>query len=65
MDLSNITIGQITATKTVNPQVMVCNTHMVLPLAGFHSIGLADTALAIVFASLSTSSAIEHRLVGN
>jgi len=61
--LSNTTIGQITATKTVNLQLMVCYTHKVLLLAGFHSIGFADTDLAIVFASLSTGYAIEHRLV--
>jgi hypothetical protein len=63
MGLPNTTIGQITATKTVSLQVMVCNMHKVLPLAGFRSIGLADADLAILFASLSTGYAIEHRLV--
>jgi len=63
MGLPNTTIGQITATKTVSLQVMVCNMHKVLPLAGFRSIGLADADLAIVLASLSTGYAIEHRLV--
>jgi hypothetical protein len=55
MGSSNTTIGQITATKTVDLQGTVCNMHKVLPLAGFPSIGLADADLAIY--------AIEHRIV--